>query len=70
MRIKRKDLDKKLTCYYVVTRNGRRVEDKNYTTEDEAQARAADLLAMIKEWDPTQKNIISIVYTAKPRKIY
>ena len=70
MKIHRKDLDNSLRNFYVVTRNGRRIEDTNYSTEDAAQARAGALLAMVKEWDPASRNSVSIICTAKPRKIY
>lgn len=55
---------------YVVTRQGRRIEDRNYKTEKAAQYRAAQLLQMVKEWSPSEKRSVSIVFTTSPGKIY
>jgi hypothetical protein len=54
---------------YVVTRNSRRIEDKNYPSKAEAQIRAEQLIAMLKQWkDPDQKRV-KIVETSNPSKI-
>jgi len=54
---------------YVVTRNSRRIEDKNYSSREEAQARSEKLVSMLKEWkDPDQRKV-KIVETSSPSKI-
>lgn len=55
--------------YYVVTREGRRVEDKNYQTQSDAELRAAKLIAMVRECSPHERDSVSIVYTSEPYKI-
>lgn len=69
-KILRKNLIKNLDPSYVVTRNGRRVEDANYLTQHDAELRAAKLNAMIKKWDPNTKNSVEIVYTSLPNKVF
>ena len=54
---------------YVVTREGRRVEDKNYTDKYDAEERALKLVAMVQEYSPYEKDSVSIVYTSEPYKI-
>lgn len=70
IKILRKNLIKQIEPCYVVTRNGRRVEDKNYHTQKDAEFRAAKLLAMVKKWDPNTINSIEVVYTSLPNKVY
>lgn len=70
IKILRKNLIKNIDASYVVTRNGRRVEDVNYATQNDAEFRAAKLQAMIKKWDPKTKNSVEIVYTSLPNKVY
>lgn len=54
---------------YVVTRNKRRIEEENYSTEEEAQKRAEQLVKVLKKWkDPDQKKV-EIVHTDNPSKI-
>jgi len=54
--------------FYVVTRNGRRIEEKNYWTKDLAIKRADALIACLKKWkDKTNK--VEIVETFKPESI-
>jgi hypothetical protein len=54
---------------YVVTRNSRRIEESNYDTKEEAQVRAEQLVAVLKQWkDPDQKKV-RVVATENPKKI-
>lgn len=54
---------------YVVTRNGRRIEEKNYEDKNEAEARAEQLVQVLKKWkDPDQKRV-RVVATNNPKKI-
>lgn len=57
------------TKWYVVTRNGRRVEERNYYTKMEAEKRLESLRITLKKWkDPDYKNI-KIRRTIYPEKI-
>jgi len=54
---------------YVVTRNSRRIEDRNYETREDAEVRAQALVDMLKQWrDPDLKRV-KVVETSKPAKI-
>ncbi len=54
---------------YVVTRNKRRIEEENYSTEEEAQKRAEQLVEVLKKWkDPDQRKV-EVVHTDNPSKI-
>jgi hypothetical protein len=54
---------------YVVTRNSRRVEDRNYSSREDAEARAQKLVNVLKTWkDPDQKKV-RVIETDKPQKI-
>lgn len=55
--------------FYVVTRNKRRVEDKNYTNLSDAEIRAEKLKAVLKEWDPSQVKKVFVESTKTPHKI-
>lgn len=55
--------------FFVVTRGGRRVEEKNYTQQSEAELRAAKLVSMVNKHSPHEKNNISIVRTSEPYRI-
>lgn len=70
MKINRKNLDKTSRAFYVVTRRGRRIEDRNYDTENEALDRAHILQRMLKEWDSADLSSVAIVYTSKPYKVF
>jgi len=70
MKITRRNIDKNKDICYVVTRQGRRIEDRNYRTEYGAQERAERLRKMLKEYDPLQASSIGIVCTSEPRKIF
>ena len=65
----RKNLKKDSESFFVVTRSGRRVEENNYKSKPEAQYRAEQLTAMIKEYSPNEKGSVAIVHTSEPRKI-
>ncbi len=69
IKIIRKNLKKDANPYYVVTREGRRVEDKNYQTQSEAELRAEKLIAMVQQYSPHERDSVSIVYTSEPYKI-
>lgn len=54
---------------YVVTRNSRRIEDRNYISKEDAEVRAEQLVAMLKRWkDPDQRRV-KVVETSSPSKI-
>jgi len=54
---------------YVVTRNRRRIEEENYSTEEEAQKRAEQLVEVLKKWkDPDQRKV-EVIHTDNPSKI-
>ncbi|MBT7438103.1 MAG: hypothetical protein HN786_05720 [Cellvibrionales bacterium] len=67
--VRTKNLEKGSNPYFVVTRGGRRVEEKNYTTQPEAELRAAKLVSMVSKYSPHEKNNISIVRTSEPYRI-
>lgn len=70
MKINHKNSAEDIPGFYVVTRKGRRIEDRNYKTEKAAQYRAAQLIQMVKEWSPDERGSVSIVSTTNPGKIY
>ena len=70
MKFERKHLNEDNGAVYVVTRGGRRIEDRDYTTRQEASDRAQILHGMLKEWSPLEVRSISVVHTSDPRKIY
>ena len=54
---------------YVVTRDGRRIEEKNYDDKEEAKERMQTLVKVLRQWrDPDAKRV-SIQKTDKPKKI-
>jgi hypothetical protein len=55
--------------FFVVTRNKRRVEDKNYSNIHEAELRASKLKAALKEFDPNDVKNVIITKTKKPNQI-
>jgi hypothetical protein len=70
MKFTTRNLIKGKDSFFVVTRDGRRIEEKNYETKDEAQYRADTLYGVLKEWDPKSLGKIGIVQTSIPYKIY
>jgi hypothetical protein len=54
---------------YVVTRNSRRIEEENYSSRDEAQERAENLVKVLKKWKDPDQNRVKVVETATPAKI-
>ena len=54
---------------YVVTRDTRRIEDKNYATKEEAEVRAQALVDMLKKWKDPDLKKVKVVETSKPAKI-
>ena len=70
MRIKRKNVIKGEEGFYVVTREGRRIEPQNYKLKSDAEERGTILHEMIKEWDARNVGSVAIVYTSVPHKIY
>ena len=57
------------TIVYIVTRDGRRIEEENYLTHAQAKDRADILRALLSEWDPASGRSVSVVKTDKPRRI-
>ena len=54
---------------YVVTRNGRRIEEENYLTHEEAKGRATALRALLKRWKDPDAFAVKTVKTQKPNRI-
>tara|TARA_B000000475_G_C15969701_1_gene436527 strand:- start:529 stop:717 length:189 start_codon:yes stop_codon:yes gene_type:complete len=54
---------------YVVTRNSRRIEEENYSSRDEAQERAENLVKVLKKWKDPDQNRVKVVETSTPAKI-
>jgi len=61
--------DTKEKTVYVVTRNSRRIEDRNYSTKEEANTRADALLRMLKNWNDPDQRKVKVVETSTPSKI-
>jgi dsDNA-binding SOS-regulon protein len=59
----------KNTKVYVVTRDGRRVEEKNYTTRKEAKDRSDALAKMLRTFRDPDLRKIGIRETLEPYKI-
>ena len=54
---------------YVVTRDGRRIEERNYETNEEAKDIMDTLVKVLKKWrDPDSKRV-KIEKTSQPKKI-
>lgn len=70
MKIITKDLVKGKDVFYVVTRGGRRIEEKNYKTQAQAQYRADVLYGVLKKYDPNDLGKIAIVKTSNTYKVY
>ncbi len=57
------------TKWYVVTRNGRRIEERNYYTKMEAEKRLESLRITLKKWkDPDYKSV-KVRRTIHPEEI-
>lgn len=54
---------------YVVTRNSRRIEDRNYINREDAEVRAQALVDMLKQWKDPDLKKVKVVETSKPAKI-
>ena len=54
---------------YVVTRDGRRIEDRNYTTSGDANYRAVSLRRLLKLWKDEDAFKVRVVKTEKPNRI-
>ena len=63
------EIVKEKKTMFVVTRRGRRVEPKDYSSESEAQDRASKLVKMLKEYSPACANKVGIVRTKNPNTI-
>jgi len=61
--------EKKQKTVYVVTRNSRRIEDVNYLSKEDAQARSEKLVEMLKQWKDPDLKKVKIVETSSPSKI-
>mgnify|MGYP000108229605 FL=1 len=61
--------ESKQKTVYVVTRNSRRIEDRNYASKGDAQVRSEKLVETLKKWkDPDQRKV-KVVETSSPSKI-
>lgn len=54
---------------YVVTRNSRRIEERNYLDKEEAEARAEKLVQVLKKWKDPDLTKVKVVLTETPSKI-
>lgn len=54
---------------YVVTRNSRRVEERNYSTKEDAEERAEKLVKVLKKWKDPDLKKVKVVLTDTPNKI-
>jgi hypothetical protein len=70
MKLIRRNVSKDSDSFYVVTRDGRRIEDTNYRVKSEAESRALRLCDMLKRWDKTTLNKVAIIQTNSPHKVY
>ena len=61
--------DTKQKTVYVVTRNSRRIEDVNYLSREDAQARSEKLVEMLKQWKDPDLKKVKIIETSSPSKI-
>jgi hypothetical protein len=61
--------DTKEKKVYVVTRNSRRIEDKNYATREDAEVRAQALVNVLRDWKDPDLKKVKVVETSKPAKI-
>jgi len=61
---------KKTKEVYVVTRNGRRVEQENYFSEGAAKERATTLRKVLKKWNDSDATKVEIVRTTQPYKVW
>jgi hypothetical protein len=59
----------KKTEVYVVTRNSRRIEEKNYSKKEEAEVRAEKLVQVLKRYKDPDFKKVNVVKTDKPYKI-
>ncbi len=55
--------------WYVVTRNGRRIEERNYYTKMEAENRSESLKNTLRRWKDSDAKRIKIRRTKHPDKI-
>lgn len=62
-------MNKKEKTVYVVTRNSRRTEDRNYASKEDAQARAEALVKVLKKWKDPDVKKVKVVATGNPSKI-
>ena len=61
--------DKPEKTVYVVTRNSRRIEDRNYLSREDAEVRAQALVDTLKQWKDPDLKKVKVVETSKPAKI-
>ena len=54
---------------YVVTRSGRRIENRNYNDKAEASDRAKSLRFLLKKWKDPDHRKISVEQTTTPNRI-
>jgi hypothetical protein len=62
-------IDKIQKKVYVVTRNSRRTEDRNYESREDAEARAQKLVDVLKKWRDPDFNKVKVVQTLTPSRI-
>jgi hypothetical protein len=70
MKLIKRNVSKDRDNVYVVTRDGRRIESKNYSSKADAEYRAEILVNMLKQWDQTTMHKVALIYTSSPEKVY
>lgn len=70
MKLIKRNVSKNRDNVYVVTRDGRRIESKNYSSKADAEYRAEILVNMLKQWDQTTMHKVALIYTSSPEKVY
>ncbi len=70
MTTRRRKRRQKYDIFYVVTRNGRRVEENNYWTYEEAEGRASKLRFCLRKWGDRDSKKVEIIKTQDPASIY
>ena len=61
---------KKYDIFYVVTRNGRRIEEEDYWTFFQAAERANSLRKCLRKWGDKDAKRVDIIKTQDPQSIY
>ena len=61
---------RKYDIFYVVTRDGRRIEERDYWIYRQASERADQLRSCLRQWADKDAKKIAVIKTQDPRSIY